>query len=144
MIRAKMRYEHLFQHILAMLRRQAKPAITDPNTGQLLAPPVSVMEDREAISAARVAVQVQHSLDRVCGVQSVHPDDAGKLDDSDPVNPLALCQTLMKAFDHDAATQATLRNLFRDAVKTKIHSGDLADRKAASGGKRQKPVRRGG
>ena len=143
-IRAKMRYEHIFQHVLSMLRRQAKPAVIDPTTNQMLAPPVSVMDDKEAISAARVAIQVQHSLDRVCGVQSALSEDGSKLDEGDPVNPLTLFQTLLKAFDHDAGTQATLRDLFRDAVKTKIHTGDLADRKAANGGKRQKPVRRGG
>jgi len=104
---ARMRYEHLFQQVLGMLRRQYRPAQYDKNKN-LLAPAVNPLEDRDAIAAARAAAVLQGMLDRVNGIETDQPED---VPDGKAPNLLLIGRQIIEAMGANEEGKAKVRNI---------------------------------
>lgn len=145
-IQAKMRYEHLFQICLGILKRQPKPA-TYNASGKRLTRELPPLTDQAVVSLVRAAASCQGMLDRVSGVtdprellQMLEEQDA-----EGGMNPLAVCQSLVKLFPGQSETQERIRGIFSDVVRGRLkateRAGDSPARKSAS--TRRRSPRRG-
>lgn len=142
-IRAKMRYEHLFQICLGILKRQPKAA-TYTTGGKRLTREIPPLKAGEAVALVRAAASVQSMLDRVSGIKDPREllEFLGEQDEADAMNPLAICQQLVKLFPGQNETQERIRGIFTDVVRgrVKVTDGPLP---GAARGKRRRSPRRG-
>jgi len=122
---ARMRYEHLFQQVLGMLRRQYRAAQTDPTTGRVIAPAVNPLEDRDAIAATRAAAVFQGMLDRVNGIDSQEAEEAP---DGKAPNLLLIGRQLIDAMGSNEEGKAKVRNVLSTFSRTTAEKSAPAKR----------------
>lgn len=121
---ARMRYEHLFQHSLGMLRRQHRPAQTD-GSGKIIAPAVLALDDRDAIAAARAAAIFQGMLDRVNGIDSQEAED---VPDGKAPNLLLIGRQLIDAMGANEEGKAKVRTVLSTFSRTTAEKSAPAKR----------------
>lgn len=111
---ARMRYEHLFQQTIGMIRRQFRPAQYD-SKNNLIAPAVNPLDDRDAIAAARAAAIFQGMLDRVNGIESEQAEDAP---DGKAPNLLLIGRQLIDAMGANEESKAKVRSVLSTFSRT--------------------------